>query len=287
MDSQDLKADLELSLGREPFTAERLALLKALAAIYEHEGVIRDGEALPLWGTCRCRTSCWRGIPDERKPGCPAADSDLGAIPLPWVGQHYSSGGVAVLAINLNNASGLYVEYENAWHQLTTFETGGKRPQGSPLPYGSAQAAAAVLRSRAGKQELLVDDSRELVNVLDSIARVQAIKCSVSDHRSTRTPAMRANCPPRYLPRELALLKPSVLISLGDEPWSAMEPFVVDEPVWGDHFSRSILAMDGAIVEMFWLHHPSGPNELWKSSLQLLIENLRNCPASPPACDPR
>src|SRR5438552_1766992 len=65
--------------------------------------------------------------------------------------EHYQGGGVAVLGINLRNASGLFVEYEIAYRQLKSLGDGMQCLEGSPWAYRSVRSAAAVLKSQAAE----------------------------------------------------------------------------------------------------------------------------------------
>jgi hypothetical protein len=280
MDCDELKAGAEEALGRGPIQGVRLELLCELASIYKDEGVLVDGGALPLWSDCACSPSCWARIPEDWRPGYDAEDPWNGEIFLPWLGEHYEPHGVAVLGINLRNASGLYVEYEIAYRQLDSLENGRERLDHSPWAYRSIRSAAALLRSLARETELDEEDPTKLVGVLDSIARLQSVKCSPKDGgRSARPAAMGRNCPPRYLRRELGVLRPSVLISFGLDAWYAMEAIgTIDESVEGPNFSRSTVTVDDLSFEMFWLNHPSAPEGYWVTSHGALLEELRKHP---------
>ena len=191
-------------------------------------------------------------------------------------------GGVVVLGINLREASGLYVEYEIASTQLERLQAGHKKPHGSWWAYRSTRAAAAVMRSMSGDNRLDVPDAVDLAGTLDETARFQAVKCSSKDGaRSARTPDMNRNCPPRYLRRELAVLRPAALIGFGLETWNAVKRIgEIDESVGCDDFSRSAVRLDGLAFEMMWLHHPSSVGDRWQRSFELLLDNLAEQPVA-------
>ena len=109
---------------------------------------------------------------------------------------------------------------------------------------------------------------------------VQAVKCSSKDGaRSERTDEMNANCPPRYLRREFAVLRPGALVAFGDETWGAMERIgKIDEAVGGTDFSRSIVQVDDHEFAMVWLRHPSSVGRRWERSFELMLENLAAAP---------
>jgi hypothetical protein len=282
MNPDDLRAGAELALGRGPIDDRRLALMAALLGIYEDAGVMGAGDGLPLWHACACASSCWASVPPEWRPGWNPTHEGDGAIALPWIGRHYEPGGIAVLGINLREASGLFVEWEIAYGQFLALETGGQRAHGSPWAERSCRAAAAVFRSQAGRPDLDADDARELARTLDRIARLQTVKCSPRDGgRSGRTDPMKCDCPPRYLRRELAVLRPGVLLSFGLETWDAVDLMgSIDESVGNEYFSRSAVTIDDLTLEMLWLNHPSGRGDRWQASYRLMLEELTLRPCS-------
>lgn len=280
MHAEQVRAGVETALGRGVSDERRIELLLSLARIYEEEAVLTGGEALPLWRHCRCAEPCWAALPQEWQPGRDPADPWNGGIVFPWIGAQYAARGVAVLGINLREASGLFVEYEIAFGQFDCFEAGREKPHGSWWAYRSTRAAAAVLRSIAGDDQLDVQDPVALGPMLDATARMQSVKCSPKDGaRSERTPEMKANCPSRYLIRELSVLRPRVLVSFGREAWDAVAGIAeIKESVCGDHFSRSEVRIDDLAFEMLWLHHPSSMGDLWQQSFEILIDNLSEQP---------
>jgi hypothetical protein len=280
MEAERVRAGVEMALGRGVGEERRIQLLMSLARIYEQESVLDGDDASPLWDSCRCAESCWAAFPQDWQPGRDPADPWNGGILFPWIGAQYAVGGVTVLGINLRDASGLFVEYEIASTQFECFEAGHERPHGSWWAYRSMRSAAAVLRSMAGDAQLDVQDPVALAPVLDETARVQAVKCSSKDGaRSARTPEMNANCPSRYLRRELGVLRPRVLIGFGMEVWDAVDGIAeIDESVWGDDFSRSVVRIDDLAFEMLWLHHPASVGDTWQRSFELLKSNLSEQP---------
>jgi hypothetical protein len=99
MDRAVLKDCVECALGRT-VEDERLDLLACVAAVYEDERVLVDGNALPLWRDCVCADACRARFPKEWQPGRDPSDVGDGAVALPWIGAGYRSGGLLVLGIN-------------------------------------------------------------------------------------------------------------------------------------------------------------------------------------------
>jgi hypothetical protein len=94
---------------------------------------------------------------------------------------------------------------------------------------------------------------------------------------------MRANCPPRYLRRELAVLQPAARRRLRTlEAWDAVERIGrIEESVGGADFSRSVVRLDDLAFDMTWLHHPSTSGGRWQRSFELLLGNLAQNPVRP------
>src|SRR3954453_9433673 len=158
VDAARLQVGVEQAMGYGPIGSTRQQLLLDLARIYEGERVLVDGSAPALWRKCACRADCWAAFPDEWKPRRRAGGYGNGGIIFPWIGKDYDpGGGVAVLGINLRDASGLYVEYQIASWQLEVLGDGGYKVHNSWWAYRSARTAAAALRSLAGANELDIE----------------------------------------------------------------------------------------------------------------------------------
>lgn len=253
--------------------------------MYEEQGVMEGLVAAPLWPACECATSCWQGIPSAFRPGRGRAGAWDGAIPLPWVGQFYRRGGVVVLGVNLNNASGLLVEYDIAINgpksQLEALRASKKKPHGSWWAYRSLRSARAVLCSLDGQP---VRDEADPVAVADTLLRVsrlQAVKCSPQDGaRSSRTANMDANCPPKFLQRELEILNPRAVVAFGNESWGALDSIgAMRITTGGPNVWRALLTQGDRTREVFWLPHPASNGSLWEKSHNSLLASLRQRPA--------
>lgn len=73
------------------FRQRRLALLSRLTRIYDDEGVLENGAALPPWSDCHASDCRWKGVQSAQKPGFTKPNSELGGMP-PWIGKLYRSG---------------------------------------------------------------------------------------------------------------------------------------------------------------------------------------------------
>lgn len=204
----------------------QLALLQAYANLYEKHGLIADGIAAPLWRCCPNRRDCWRSARFSR-PKAP-----LGGISLPWVGPRYETGGIAVLGMNFNDASGLTMATQLARYETGALEAGTVKMtydhpgyRGSNFAYCSTRSAALVLDLLAGGP---ITDRRmpgDLVGPLGQIVRLQTVKCSpVNTRRSNPTDEMWELCPPLLLRDEIAVAQPRYIIGFGgDVRWALQQ----------------------------------------------------------------
>ena len=262
----------------------RLDLLHAAAGLYEREGVLVNGVALPLWMECKSSDACWARVPDRWRPRTEDEQQQSGGMPLPWVGLNYDRGGVLTLGINLNDASGLDMELGLGEDQLRELKAGRKRIHGSMWAYRSARSVAAVMRWKAGRTDLDVTSPEEIAAALDASARLQTVKCSPrNDAYSRPTDAMRCNCPPRYLKQELAVLRPDTILAFGQPPWDALDSIgVIREEYQDDDYSRCLVRIDDLDCELIWLHHPAKPpGNMWARSYERMLADLARHPRVP------
>lgn len=265
-----------LSAFGKPSRLQVSALVR-LTALYAAHGLIRRGEALPLWRCCPHAAACWTGADCEK--------SLPGQLALPWVGRRYRPGkGVVVLGINHNNASGLPVAFEIAAGDFDAFSQGYKRVtydcegyRGTDYAYRSTLAAAAV-REALGGSPISHDVSPErLVPVLDEIARVQAIKCSPATPRGTPAAAMWERCPPMLLEQELDILRPAAILGFGSDVRWTLEQLDGYESVGRGRspLAAARIPVGGRSVPVLMLAHPAAP-AYWGPSYRALVRALRN-----------
>lgn len=269
-------------------TKRQVRLLARLSAIYEEAGVLdKRGRALALHSNCPSKDSCWaRGHgrePVSTKLHGPCED---GSIFWPWIGREYRpGGGVCVLALNINHQggdwSGLVEEFAiNKW-QEQEMHTGNKHPFGhSEFAYGSMTAVAAVLDSIDGRPVRTDRAPEELAPYFDRVARLQSVKCSPSENRSNpgkmRNDMLR-QCPPRFLARELKVLRPRYLLVLGNDAWDAIHKLGFGTMSYNRSGIRSVLTVERRCMEVIWAPHPSSYGT-WPKGLKAMIRSLRAKP---------
>jgi hypothetical protein len=260
--------------------ARQLSALTEIARLYERRGLLRAGQALPLWEACERCNRCWAGA----EPLRPGIEHERSGVSLPWVGPNYEVGlGVAAIGMNLRDAGGLLTEYEisarsgGAGSQTSCLEMGQKTAHGSPWAYGSLRSSGAVADWLAGQPIRDRTDPKELVAVLEQTARLQAVKCSPDDGaRSTPTPAMVAECPSFLLSDELERLRPAAVVGFGLDVYDALGRLgaIADG---GDYLAWGRFETRGRQIPVFWLYHPSG--RYWSHSHAALLAHLDLTPA--------
>jgi len=274
--SSDVVDEIDIPRGKQA------QLLARVAGLYERTGLIADGRTPALWKCCPRSEDCWRAALDSR----PRDVRGRAGVTLPWIGPEYREGGVAVLLINLRDAGGLFAEYEitcetsGEGSQLNELAAGKRKALGSRAAYGSARSAAAIQDWIAGDEICDREDPRELVPALKSTVRLQAVKCSPQDgRRSSPTPEMAANCPALLLERELAILKPRCVLTLGEAPWLAIKqlPGYTEDDDWTDRFSCGHWHSQACEHIVFSLDHPVSGDH-WDRGHQDLLAHLRRAP---------
>jgi uracil-DNA glycosylase len=85
------------------------------------------------------------------------------------------------------------------------------------------------------------------------------VKCSPRDGgRGSAKSAMAANCPPRYLLKELEILKPRVVLVVGKQTWwSVAGALKVSPPADGAAARGSSNVLKGRRLEVFFVVHPA------------------------------
>ncbi len=274
--SWDVVDGIDIPRGRQA------RLLARVAGLYERTGLIANGRTPALWKCCPLGEACWRSALDSR----PVNVCGRAGVTLPWIGPEYREGGVAVILINLRDAGGLLAEYEitcetsGGGSQLNELAAGKRRALGSRVAYASARSAAAIQDWIAGDEICDRDEPRELVSVLKSTVRLQAVKCSPQDSgRSSPTPEMADNCPALLLERELAILKPRCVLTLGAAPWLAIKqlPGYSEQDDWTDRFSCGHWQSEAGEHIVFSLDHPASVDH-WDQGHQDLLVRLRRAP---------
>lgn len=256
----------------------QLRLLTSIAGLYERHGLVVDGATPRLWDCCPLAHECWRQALDAR----PRDAGERSGISLPWIGPAYRRGGVAVLALNLRDAGGIVAEYEITCRtggdgsQLSNLAAGRRTAHGSRIAYASSRSAAAIQDWLAGRAIADREAPQDLVAVLESLVRLQAVKCSPQDgKRSTPTPPMAVNCPALLLQEELAILKPKCALTLGTQAWQALEAMPgYTEIDWADQLSCGQLKTQAGNIRTFSLAHPASGRR-WDEGHQHLLEYLR------------
>lgn len=229
---------------------------------YASKGLLRGEEALPLHCDCPAAPDCWEG--ESAYP--PRHEA---SISIPWCGPDYRSGGVAVVAINMNKYGGLGAHWWIRLERIRELRRGRHRA----FDYRLGTFVALALASLGGAPLDPEPDPESVADAWEAAAFLESVKCSPERGVGAPTGAMWRNCPDRYLVDELALLAPSVVIAVGKAPCEVLRRLLsaeIDEATPG--FSRSQGACGGRDVEVLGCNHPSFGH--WRATLPSLHESL-------------
>lgn len=288
MNQESIVGRLKRAGAEEFATPRRLGLLAQLSEIYESDGLLRLRSAPALHEQCPDRQKCWAPLAERTKPvaGEPwgYAGDKPGSIFWPWIGERYDRGGVAIVGLNFRSADSeatVALEYLAAKNDREDLASGAFKSRfGSHFPYRSLASASAVLDSLNGDEPIERPDPALLVGVGDRIARLQLVKCTPVDrHKERGSPsdAMCGLCPPRFLFRELAVLRPGAVIVFGNAAHRTLNS--LPQVRWRNnpHHCRGDLHLDDHSCQIFWLPHPSGSH--WGSGQRGLVRSLKRRPA--------
>lgn len=294
MERDAVAARLSAAGADEFITPNRVRMLCKLSGVYEEQRVLSSTSAPPLHKACDDRHACWRGLPEAARPkkaepwGLPG--DKPGSIIWPWIGERYRPGGVVLLTLNFRSSdteATVALEYLAAWHVRENLRAGRKRvPEwNSTFAYGSLATAAAVISGLEGQALKPEPDPEWLyeISVMESVARVQLVKCTPVDtavRRGSPTGAMCERCPPRFLWKELDVLRPSVLVVFGDRAFRELNGQKGVNWRCSDDYCRGTLKYgDGDPVQLLWLWHPSNLGK-WLRSQKALVRSLQRKPLS-------
>ena len=190
-------------------------MLGSLLAMYREVGVLDQDTAHALHQVCPSARECWSKAADRRPQGVAEGDplSRRGCIFLPWIGPEYRPGGIVVLGLNLRIG-----DDAGRWDLSNEFRISRAQEAAlreGRLAHGSRWASHTTRDASIVSRALGIGNVRDQVDALRAMARLQTVKCSPVGGRSSPTQAMRRNCPPLFLRRELQILAPRAMLVYG------------------------------------------------------------------------
>jgi hypothetical protein len=206
------------------------ALDDELVRLYGARGLLRDGSnPVHLPTECPRAMKCWGTESAERRPapGSPAA-----ALSPPHIGPRYDEERLVVVLENLRGYGGwdlgpqpttgmrfLAAAGRVGLSRGATVLFRGGTYRGTMVWHRAAVYAAAWLdcdrEHRSSDSPPAMPSPTVIAEALDFIALVQHVKCSPVGGRSDQNETMWRECGPHVLVHELAILKPSRMIVLG------------------------------------------------------------------------
>ncbi len=273
----DGQIDLEAEFASRGMrtTAAQLKLLGRVASSWIELELLPSGKNRSLWKCCPNASECWDSLGPERKP-----PKRRGGITLPWVGPHYPQSRVTLMGLNLVRSGGLLDEINITSDTINSFRQGRSSVwHGSrTFQHRSAGMLAAVLAAIDGDdipEEL--PPVEELEAALLRTARIQAIKCSPwGDGASKPSSAMKRNCLPSFMPAEISVLKPSVVLVAHSEARGRLW-YAAGKPKWDDKPGLTVgkAELEGHEFTVLGVTHPSDRGGHWNQSWKRLIDYLQ------------
>lgn len=248
------------------------------ASLYQRLGLAGRGSPRSLRLCCAHGADCWQSAGDRR------ANANKGAISLPWIGREYRPGGVMVLGLNFNDGHGLALAFRLANWERAAFAQGNRKMNydaagyaGSMFAYCSTRSAAVAYDALRGQDRIKDrDDPRQLVEVLDHIVRLEAVKCSPRNAQNSRpTPVMLDRCPPHLLAAEITIARPRCILAFGAAASEAIQllPNFRTTHV-PEHLTVGRLTRERVDATVFALGHPARPTA-WIPSHDALKRHIR------------
>lgn len=256
-------------------TDEQAHVLLDLLACYDDHGLAPARR--PLCWYCPHAKACWASAAHTRRVPTRERPEDGGII-LPWVGAGHRQGGVLVLGVNPNIAAEdrtyLLSEHELSWDLYDSSLRQAQRTVGrSTFAYRMARSASLLLSWAEGASIPDPDDPGPLLRALHSTARLQAVKCIPKRARSRPTRTMTRRCPSFLLERELEILRPGLILTLGNVPDGAIAQlpgYTYLEDQSSEYLWRHRIIAGWGQAEVFAIPHPADPRGGWKRGNETL-----------------
>jgi hypothetical protein len=234
------------------------AIKKNIEEFYKQNHLLINGEDVLLHENCKFKDDCWK------KQAIQEHASDWNRIAFPYIGDEYD--GFICIGINLNECGG-----KNALSELINgndkhlgvkkyLEKRCKRIKFNHSPY-----PGTILWHRIGvyaniilNNEITPDHGKNLSDIYNKIAFLEAIKCSPKNNRSEPEGKMPENCPGHIMKKEIELLKPKIMLLLG----STASPSIRDAFGCNNLKNKGDVAyyeikVDGNVVKVFRIIHPT------------------------------
>lgn len=225
-----------------------------------------------------------------------------------YIGNNYKEKGILVVGLNTNQAEG--IDFFNRWyitHWIIPLmkDKGIRNSEGVKLPVAYALNSEPLFRDLPRLVNKFLDrpfEEDSLFRVYDLISFTNIVKCSTSAERGAATKKMWENCiypeQTQYIKREIETLRPSVVISIGTEPYwhikNLFEKHDQKENIESVRkgFDDYLLKINSKgfsfyLIKSFHLSNPIQANKLYKQyrnsnlkSLKIFFEDNSSIPGS-------
>lgn len=238
---------------------------------YAQRGLIERDNALPLCRDCRNAADCWHDLPEATYP-----PPEQAGVSIPWVGSRYDETGICVLGINQNKYGGLGAHW---WIRRGDMEERLSEGRGGRFYYGASCYIAAVEASiRGSRVPREIPPPCDVADAWLSSSFLEAIKCAPAQGKSQPTDGMWKNCAVEYLPAELALLAPRVLIVIGrSHAYGQLGDILIEASDSRPRFERWHGRVGEHDFDVLCCGHTSWPQH-WRNTWPELVDSLEERP---------
>jgi hypothetical protein len=246
--------------------------MKELFELYNNENTIYDKNSAInqrlLYAHCNSKSKCWK---DFKK----SAKKEYNMLPFPYIGIKYFSIKPKILVIGLNlndcghwdapNEFLLTTQYTllSGWKKIR-FGNDSKKYKGTIFYHRVALYSLIILNKfniiRFTNNDI-INNFESLSSAIDYIAFTEAVKCSPYSKNSESKPGknMISECFDRFLKKEIAILNPNFIISMGKETFYKND-FDCKLLIKSKNISISRLFFNRKKIFLIEVIHPTAPN---------------------------
>lgn len=247
----------------EDAMSSRDDLYERLQTFYRSQGILDT----PLQNTCKHCASCWKGIEARKWDSA----SEAARIYLPYIGEKYEEARILCLGINMNEFGGLWAESNLAAMARQRIIEGKRRIRFDNPNYAGTffwhrvpvYVSIELIRLGIQSESLTQEDFPSKENIagsFDYFAISNSVKCSPIGEKSVPTESMFSNCTTHILKDEIRILKPRVILVLGNSAnRGALKNAIEGEIAWEQFkniFLGKVFSPEG-IVEVICMPHPT------------------------------
>jgi hypothetical protein len=236
------------------------AIMEDIKGIYKQNHILIDGKDVLLHENCKFKDNCWT------KQAIQERAFNWNRISFPYIGNEYD--GFICIGLNLNECGGKNALIEiingNSDHLGVRkyLEKGNKT-----IDFDNQKYHKTVLWHRIGvyaniilNNEIIPDNGKNLSDIYNKIAYLEAIKCSPKNRYSEPEEDMHLNCPRHIMLKEIEILKPKTILVLGKVASNSIKATFDYYNIKKEcNVAYYQFELGGNVVNVFEIIHPTAP----------------------------